>query len=519
MTRKKITACVMVIMMMAGLSGCFLDQEVESVSSSENSVVLKWVIGGVEEQKDSEKVWKKFNEELQKYIPDTIVEFECCDSKDYGEKWKLMSTSQEEFDIVWCGYMLDYVSEVKRGVYMPLDELIDAYAPSLRAEIPEDMLKKQMVDGKLYSIPCMQQMVSYVSTMDIALEKYEKYKDYINPEELAAFFSSHEKMDKECWDTVEKYIKMFYENGDLPDGVWGFANHAEKGYEWVRNPYKIEDFGDDYTAINYYRTPEYKLFVDTYADWYKKGYIRQDVLKTERGKNARYTIMGAGNYLVGQGYMPTQSDIESAEREGKDAYVKIPFYSDHYIPFTAAATSTAISASCKNPERAIKLIELMNTEKGKDLYNLLVYGIEGEHYEKVGDNQVIPKGYNNNNAPWKNTPYGQYKWSVGNSFNAYEIYSQDPNPIFRTDFIKKVNEEARLSKLMGFTLDTTPIKTELKQIDAVVEEYEEILSTGAAPNTDELYDEFVTKLIKAGDDKVVSEINRQISEWRASQEN
>ena len=35
----------------------------------------------------------------------------------------------------------------------------------------------------------------------------------------------------------------------------------------------------------------------------------------------------------------------------------------------------------------MQLIGLMNTEKGKDLYNLLVFGIEGEHYTKVNDKE------------------------------------------------------------------------------------------------------------------------------------
>lgn len=517
MTRKNVILCVMVISLIMGMCGCFFEKSAGNVESTDDVVVLRWVIAGVEEQKDSEKVWKKFNEELQKYLPDTMVVFDYYSTKDYGEKWKMMSTSQEDLDIVWSGYMIDYVSEVKKGAYMPLDNLIDKYAPALKEEIPENMLQTQKVDGRLYSIPCMQQMVSYVSALCFDMDMYEKYKDYINPEELAKFFSSHDKMDKECWDKIEEYVEMFYKNGDLGDGVTGFENHAEKGYEWVRNPYKIEDFGDDYTVINYYRTPEYKLFVETYSDWYKKGYIREDVLKTDLGKSARYTIRGTGGYLVGQGYMPSESDIETAKENGTFVYVNIPFYDEHYIPFSAAASSTAISSSCKNPERAIKLIELMNTEKGKDLYNLLVYGIEGEHYHKLeGDDHIVPVGYVNN-VPTKNTPYGQYKWALGNSFNAYEIYSDSSNKILQKDFIKKVNDDARASKLMGFTLDTDPIKEELKQVDAVVDEYKTLLNSGAAEDVNALYDEFVGKLIKAGDDKVIAEINRQIEEWRSSQ--
>ena len=154
----------------------------------------------------------------------------------------------------------------------------------------------------------------------------------------------------------------------------------------------------------------------------------------------------------------------------------------------------------------------MNTEKGKELYNILVYGIEGEHYEKVTNNKVRPVGYTK--QPAANAPYGQYAWALGNSFNAYQIYSEWDDPSLDSDFIKKLNSDARESKLMGFSLDTTPIKLELKQIDAVVEEYGDMKQMIISENCAEMYDEFVEKLKLAGDDKVVAEIQRQIDEWR-----
>lgn len=45
----------------------------------------------------------------------------------------------------------------------------------------------------------------------------------------------------------------------------------------------------------------------------------------------------------------------------------------------------------------MQLIGLMNTEKGKDLYNLLVFGIEGEHYTKVNDKEIQPIGFIHHN--------------------------------------------------------------------------------------------------------------------------
>ncbi len=178
-------------------------------------VTLKWVFLSPGEQKDAQEVWNKFNEELQKYLPGTTVKFEGITSADYAEKWKLISASQENVDIVWHGWMVPYVTEVRKGSYMELDKLIEEYAPDLLKEIPENILDKSRVDGKLYSIPNMQQMVSYVSTLQFPIKIYEKYKDQINVEQLAELFGSHQKMDQELWDELDKYIVMIKDGGDL----------------------------------------------------------------------------------------------------------------------------------------------------------------------------------------------------------------------------------------------------------------------------------------------------------------
>lgn len=508
---KWIAAALAAMMLTGMLAGC---NSQPAQDTGEEQVTLKWLFLGPGQQKDSQKVWDKFNEELANYLPNTTVEFECVSSADYAEKWKLASASQEELDVVWHGWMLPYTSEVKKGSYLELDELVDTIAPSLKEEIPEAIMDKSRVDGKLYSIPCMQQMVSYVSSLDFPIDLYEKYKDKINPEELAAFFSSKETMDKEAWDKIEEYIKLLKDGGDLKRGVFGFADHVEKGYEWISNPYKIKAGGDDYTPINLYRTPEYKTFVEVYADWFNKGYIRKDILTAENVGTEDYDVKGGANYLVGQGYMPSEAEIASKKAAGSTAYVKIPFDDKHYIPYAASASNTAISMNSKHPERAMKLIALMNTAKGKDLYNLLTFGIEGEHYTKVNDVEIQPIGYTS--QPTSESPYGQFRFAIGNTFNGYEIYMKDKSVILKNEFIKSVNEKADSSKLQGFTLDTDPIKIELAQVTAVVGEYKKSLNSGAAANPMGLYEEFQQKLIQAGDDKIVAEIQRQIDAWRAN---
>lgn len=129
------------------------------------------------------------------------------------------------------------------------------------------------------------------------------------------------------------------------------------------------------------------------SDWYNKGYIRKDVLTADNLSNSIYELKGGDNYLVGQGFMPSEAEIETKKKSNSQAYVQIPFDNSHYIPYAAAATNTAISVNSKNPVRAMKLLKLMNTKEGAELYNLLVYGLEGKHYNKVNEIEIEPIGY------------------------------------------------------------------------------------------------------------------------------
>ena len=115
MKHRIVAGYILVCIIFSCLHGCFINKRSQENVPKEEVVVLKWAVVSPGEQKDTTLVWKKFNEELEKLLPGTRVEFEYYEIGDYGEKWKLMSASQTDMDIVWTGYMIDYVSEVKKG--------------------------------------------------------------------------------------------------------------------------------------------------------------------------------------------------------------------------------------------------------------------------------------------------------------------------------------------------------------------------------------------------------------------
>ena len=159
---------------------------------------------------------------------------------------------------------------------------------------------------------------------------------------------------------------------------------------------------------------------------------------------------------------------------------------------------TAVSQTSKKPVKALKLIELMNTDK--ELYNLIAYGIKGKHYNLSSENKVEyieNSGY----AP-------KAAWKFGNQFNAYLEAGQDDNTWKETE---RLNNESEKSPILGFVLNTDPIVSEISQVETVLGEFK-VLNNGAEdPGT--YWDTFKKKLKAAGHDRIKAEVERQIKEF------
>ena len=114
---------------------------------------------------------------------------------------------------------------------------------------------------------------------------------------------------------------------------------------------------------------------------------------------------------------------------------------------------------------------------------------------------VAESGYNISSAAW----------SMGNQFNSWLVPGQ-------ADDLYVISEErnraASVSHLAGFTMDTTPIETEMAQLRTVVAEY----GNGFlwAEDYDQWKADFRKKLETAGINTVIEEVQRQIDEWRVA---
>lgn len=477
---KKIVALLMACVMLLALAGC--SSSTGGTDSGEIEKIVFYFVGDAD-QPDKDEVYAKANELLRAQYG-IEVEFNPVTMGTYNDKMNLIMASGEYYDVCWCSnWSNDYIANVGGGAYYPLDELLEKDAPAVKEIFNDNVWNGVKVQGKIYGVP-IQQIFATSTGVLIPEEYYDEYAHYITDQPINSL------------DGFTPYMEAVSKLAPGKAKVNPAFTQLMPLYGWEAvvgaNVCAIERKGDteNIKVFNYFETPEYRKAVETKKSWTDNGY-------TTSGMTVGQSVQ--------QGPQTTPISILSY-KPAVEIMNKPAGYDVKSIQLTDALLSTsglhgslyAISVNSKNPKASMKLIEALNTNA--EIANLLTYGIEGKHYNKVGENII---------KVVENPGFSNYNWCVGNIFN---LYVTDNLPANIWEETKKMNDESSPSRILGFVMDKTPIAVELNNCNAVIKEYESMALSGLG-DTSKTLEEMLAKLKQAGADRVVEEVQRQIDEF------
>ena len=135
-------------------------------------------------------------------------------------------------------------------------------------------------------------------------------------------------------------------------------------------------------------------------------------------------------------------------------------------------------------------------------YDFCVYGVEGKDYERDENGTITKLVTDNFFDDWfvSCTKYKQFDPSI---------------PEEKVERYKNLDDDAQISKRMGFVFDSNNVTAEAAAITAVYDEYIKPMENGLL-DYDENIDMVIEKLKKAGIDTYVEEVQRQFSEFYAN---
>jgi len=459
--------------------------------NGEDLVELVWYQFG-DKQKDSDLVLEKANEYIAEKAG-VILDIEYAGSADYNQKMQVVINTGSNWDLCFtCSWANDYLQNVDKGAFLVLDDLVRD--TEMYKRIDPRFWEAAKVQGKIYGVPHEKEignMPMWVFTKEY-VDKYDiPYRDIHTLEDLEPWLRLIKEHEP---DVVPMYLTRDYT--------------APTYMDKIQDPVGIE-YGDrTLTVKNVFETDRMKETLHTMRRYYKAGYINEDAAVTSDDKKIkRFVTKGDG-----QPY----AELVWGNDLGYEVVVS-PIMDTSITNTSARGALTAVNAQSNHPEKAVELLDLINTDEY--LRNLLNYGIEGVHWERVEVPEAeaeAAKGkpyiYDTKIKLTKRASrdYSVAYWVQGGLFNTYVL---DDEPIDKWAVFKEFNDASEEAQSFGFDFNLEPVSTQVAGFWNILDEFGRSLYTGSV-DPDKYLPMLQKKLETAGIQDVIDEMQAQADQWK-----
>lgn len=453
---------------------------------------------------DFDEVYGKINEILEEKLNCSLS----VDFLSWGEhdtKYSLLFSSQEDFDLIftassWC----HYEQTVSLGGFYPLsEEFIQTYAPDIWEVVPEMAWDQARIDGTIYMVPNYQNEFGQ-DVLAVRGDLLEKYG-------MTGITS---------WDE----LKQFY-MACAADGIYASQGGPSYQYWEYRGMDKMSGTpkGGELVLYNC-QDPEdlsfsYLLDWDGFADYCKQakemadaGCWSQDVLNSSDERQTGLLTGRTATMVWNMGSCKTYAKQANAENPDWnvticDPAVKQPKAVNAYI-----GNGVAININSKNKERAMMVLNEFYTNPA--VYDLAMLGVEGKHWEAVGDDQY--KVIDESNYGVSNN----CNWGWNNCTIQREEYIEERTAL---DDTYDAMMEAWNANVKGahpydsFNFDSTKVSTQFAAVEAALGNYYDPLMNGLVDDVDKTIEELRAALESAGIQDVLAELETQAAAHVAAQ--
>lgn len=442
------------------------------------------------EQPDMDKVLAAINEVTMRELNMTFDIMQL-GWGDYVDKQQLMLAGGDQIDILPV-FFQNAISYINNGFLVDMSDLIQEHGRGIIDFMGEDVATGGSVNGFLYGIPANKESASLsgiVMRKDI-VDKYGIDVSAIHTyEDLTPVFEKIHAGEPGMNLLVGTNLIAQVESWDqLYDGFGVLSNG-----------------GQDTTVVNMYETDEYVRRAKLIREWYKAGYIMLDAATTTESNS---NLMKAGNtfaYLspIKPGFLVQEQKVTGYELV--TAYIE---NANNLYSYSVNFFNWAIAANSKDPVKAMQFLNFAYTNP--EFMNLLLWGIEGEHYVFVDEAKTVidfPEGADATNNRY-NLNIG---WQLPNQFIAH-VWNGNPPDIWEQ--YKAFNDSANKSKAFGFIYDSSKVQNELVALNNVADQFVDALATGSV-EPDEVLPQLNQALYAAGLQKVIDEKQAQLDAWLA----
>ena len=456
-------------------------------------VTLKWVMVG----NGMPANYDAWLEQINPYLEEKIgvnLDMEVVGWGDWDQRRNVIVNTAGEYDILFTN-VNTYTNDVGVGAFYDITDLLPEVAPDLWASIPADYWDACRVGGQIYAVPAMKDssITNFVvwdkGAMDAAGYDGSTMTDLTDPALTEALGSQE--------------LKDYLTSNGYPDTAWPLNNSGATylTFEYDTMGAGLIAMGVKYNdgegkVVSIYEQPEIMEYLDLFHQWYQDGIINADA-------NVKPEDNAYKPAAVAQGW-PSAAITTWGPNMGVEEAVAYQWGPTIVSNDSVRGSLSCISANCQYPEKALQLLELVNT----DTYvrDLLYYGVQGDNWDYTDDTK---QWVHKNNADWTMAGYTQ-----GSFFTVTPTDDFDFN---QYDEVAVQNENAEPSVLLGFSMDVTPVSDQLNQCISIAESYKSELLTGSCGGSDPetMVAQMVEELNAAGFQEVIAEAQAQVDAFLA----
>lgn len=442
-------------------------------------------------------VENKINEYLASKGATCSVTIKEVHNSEYSDKANL-ALANGEMNILWTAHWWGTIGTNdiwRQNGAADITELVQG--TPLWGSMPEGIWEAAKYAGRIYFIPVYKEAYEgydIKTTKALADEFGWNFDDVLAKDNIYDRLVALEPYLQDCvdkglkypWATSQFFYRWYLDYFDI------FNSDSLIGVDRATNE-----------IVTPIKTDLYAEYCKLQGEWYKKGFISEDVFSNSVPSGMNLTQDWGFQFWT----CVPGGELANSESRDQQAEVIVEGFTNKYIRKTTGSCFT-ITASSSEAEvkAAIEFLGYLYTDEY--VATLYTYGIEGVDYDLDANGRVVLNTdalYSH--SPWESAP-----------FTVLPLLDSEPEDKIQ-DYLDK-NNAAAVSCAAGFQMDLSD--PELNAIyvacSALNEEYGKLLELGywSGDEVDAKIAEYITALEAAGYNTFFDAIYQQYEDWKAS---
>ncbi|SEL71617.1 carbohydrate ABC transporter substrate-binding protein, CUT1 family [Paenibacillus sp. cl141a] len=450
-------------------------------------------------------VWKTYQEMSNVNVTWNLIPFETL-----TEKRNLALAGGDYPDVFYSARVgsAELTRYGEQGVFIPLNDLIDKYAPNfkkLMEEYPDIRKGLTMPDGNIYSLPSFYDPALLSMLIGTPLWINQEWLDQLGmkePQTTEEFYAYLKAVKETDLNGNGQHDEIPFSSA----GITGIIDHLKGSWGLGTSGlgHKFVDVDPDSGKLRFTKAlPEYKEMLEFVNKLYKEGLLDKEIFTIEGGAlNAK-----GQEGLLGSTIVPNPETVMGRKEYIGLGALKGPhgdqLYSHVKVPMVHVG-AFAITDKNPNPEATIRWMDYFYGDEGAQFYFM---GKEGETYTKNADGQLeyVKEITENSNGLTQDQALAKYFTWLGGSYPGLvrESWFKGSETLPSAMAAAEKAEPYAVKEILynfNFTLEETDVMSSIgKDIQDYVTEMEAKFVNGSASFSQ--WEEYVNTLNKMGLDR------------------